>query len=264
MSIDLRIKPLDDGKTRNRNPMVLPTPQFSMSVIGGKGVGKTSLIGNLLINPNFFRGVFERIIIFSPTIRADDKWEIILNEDVLYKPKRKKETDLDPKKEDPDRLKINKGDIHTEPEEYVTILKDLRKTYKEIYEEDGKSALPRTLIILDDVLGLKVLSDKTLVNFIANCRHLNCSVIISVQRYNGIPKTIRVNCTYLIIYPTYDKKELKSIYEENSSRFSFNEFSEMIMELFESSERRFLAINNQNPPSHRFIDTFEAFILKGK
>lgn len=261
--MDLSIKPIDDQRTKNSEPKILPSHPFSMSIVAGKGSGKTTLIANLLMRPEFYRNEFERIVIFCPTLHADEKWERLLKEDILYK-KKKKLTDVDPEKDDPDRLKINRGDVHTEPEDFVKELKAIRAEYTEIFKEEGKKALPKTLIILDDCLGLKVLSDKTLVNFIANCRHLNCSVLISVQRYNGINKTIRVNCTYLIVYPLYDEREIKLIYEENGSKLTYREFTETLLELFESPERKFLAINNQNPPSHRLIDTFKYFIMKRK
>jgi len=261
-TIDLTIKPIDDVKVRNDNePKVIPTHPFSMSLVAPKASGKTTLLANLLTRPEFYKSTFERIIILCPTAHADEKYQHIMEQDILFRRKgTKAEAQYD--KDDKDKYKINKADLVTDPDKFVTFLKKLRSDYTEIFEKEGKKSLPRTLLLLDDVLGLDILRNRTLVNYIANTRHLNTSVIISVQRYNSIPKTIRLNATYLIVYPVYDVTEIKTIYEETGSKFTYKEFVEIVNELFDRPERSFLAFNNQNRPSHRLIDSFKYFILK--
>ncbi len=276
MDLDqLRIRPIDDQKTSNKEPKILPTHPFSMSLVAAKGSGKTTLLANLLTKPVFYQGTFDRVIIMCPTAKADDKYAYIMDHDVLAKP-RKIKGELPDKElkhkviqvkdgsDEKDTLKINPSDLITDPEDFIPFLKKVRKEYTEIFEKDGKKALPKTLLLLDDCLGLDILRNRTLINWLANTRHLNTSVIISLQRWNSIPKTIRLNCTYAIIFPIWDATEIKTIYDENGSKFSFKQFQELIIDLFDASDRRaFLCINNANPPSHRFIDSFQYFLLKG-
>ncbi len=276
MDLDLlRIKPIDDQKTSNKEPKILPSHPFSMSLVAPKGSGKTTLLANLLTNPVFYKGTFERIIIMCPTAKADEKYTYIMEHEVLGKSKKKDVlpdkdlkhkaipvTDTDKKKKD--ELKINPADMVTDPEKFIPFLKDLRTEYTKLFEAEGKKALPKTLLLLDDCLGLDILRNRTLINWLANTRHLNTSVIISLQRWCSIPKTIRLNCTYAIVFPIWDSTEIKTIYDENGSKFNFKQFQELITDLFDASDRRaFLCINNANPPSHRFIDTFQYFLLKG-
>lgn len=51
---------------------VLPTHEFTMGIIAPKGSGKTTVIANLL---NFYKGYFHTILIFSPTVASDEKWD---------------------------------------------------------------------------------------------------------------------------------------------------------------------------------------------
>lgn len=261
------ITPLNDGaySQKNNDPKAIPSAPFSMSLVAGKGSGKTTLIANLLMKKEFYRNQFDRIVIICPTLYADKKWELILKEKIL-KPNRKvkKDTTVAPIPKDNQDLeqKVDKSDIHTEPNTFIKVLSDLRDQYTEIFMEDGKDKIPNTLIIMDDVLGLKVLRDANTVNFLSNSRHLNCSLIFSVQRYNGIPPTIRLQASFLILFPTWSVNELKLIYDEMGPPFDEKTFIQLVKALFNDNEkRRFICFNNQNPVKYRMNDSFQRFIL---
>lgn len=51
---------------------VLPRHEFSMGLIAPKGSGKTTVIANLL---KFYKGYFHTILVFSPTVASDEKWD---------------------------------------------------------------------------------------------------------------------------------------------------------------------------------------------
>jgi len=59
---------------------VLPKHEFTMGIIAPKGSGKTTLIANLL---NFYKGYFHSILIFSPTVASDEKWDYVKEQDLL-------------------------------------------------------------------------------------------------------------------------------------------------------------------------------------
>jgi Ni2+-binding GTPase involved in maturation of urease and hydrogenase len=50
----------------------LPKHEFSMGLIAPKGSGKTTVLCNLL---KFYKNYFHSILVFSPTVASDDKWE---------------------------------------------------------------------------------------------------------------------------------------------------------------------------------------------
>jgi len=51
---------------------ILPQHEFSIGIVAPKGSGKTTVIANLL---NFYKGYFHTILIFSPTVLSDEKWD---------------------------------------------------------------------------------------------------------------------------------------------------------------------------------------------
>jgi Ni2+-binding GTPase involved in maturation of urease and hydrogenase len=50
----------------------LPRHEFSMGLIAPKGSGKTTVLCNLL---KFYKGYFHSILVFSPTVASDEKWD---------------------------------------------------------------------------------------------------------------------------------------------------------------------------------------------
>ena len=59
---------------------VLPRHEFTMGIIAPKGSGKTTVIANLL---NFYAGYFHSILIFSPTVASDEKWDWVKDQRLL-------------------------------------------------------------------------------------------------------------------------------------------------------------------------------------
>ena len=43
-------------------------------LVNPSGGGKTNLMANLILNNDMYRGVFDRIFIFSPTVHLDSTW----------------------------------------------------------------------------------------------------------------------------------------------------------------------------------------------
>lgn len=265
--VDYSIKPVDNQYKRNDEPKALPIHPFCVLMVAPPASGKSTLVINWLCREEFYKDAFERIVVFCPTAKCDDKYEYLLKQKILKKPsdQYRKRLGLDENEEiDDDKLKISPGDMHYDPNDFVKELTSLRKEYTEVADKHGgKKALPSTLIILDDCLGTKLIKSPALTSLIANRRHLNCSLIISTQRWCSVPKTIRININYAIIFPIFDEKEIDTIYQECGSKLGKKEFVNVVKELFEdSTERRFLCFNNNNKPSHRLIDSLKAFIVK--
>ena len=56
------------------------------------------------------------------------------------------------------------------------------------------------------------------------CRKLNISIVFITQSYFRTPKDARLNSTHYILMKIGNKKELKSIAEENSGHLDFKDF----------------------------------------
>jgi hypothetical protein len=58
-----------------------------------------------------------------------------------------------------------------------------------------------------------------LINLMANHRHLHLNIMCLTQRYNQIPKTVRILFNVYIFFDVTSKLELKIIYDEVACQF---------------------------------------------
>src|SRR6476469_5299557 len=83
MSLNIKEIPVDKKNCHPNSPSdILPRHEFSMGIIAPKGSGKTTLICNLL---DFYKTYFHGIIVFSPTVKNDDKWVYTKKQKLLAK-----------------------------------------------------------------------------------------------------------------------------------------------------------------------------------
>ena len=85
----------------------------------------------------------------------------------------------------------------------------------------------RDIIILDDMIAdiMRNKKFKAIVKeLFIRCRKLNISIVFITQSYFRTRKDARLNSTHYILMKISNKKELKSIAEENSGHLDFKEF----------------------------------------
>ena len=91
----------------------------------------------------------------------------------------------------------------------------------------NKNRYKKVLIIFDDMIADIMRSKKfkaIIKELFITCRKLNISMIFITQSYFRTPKDGRLNSTHYILMKIGNKKELKSIAEENSGRLDFKDF----------------------------------------
>ena len=73
----LDIKPIDvtEYTCKQSRHSHVPTVPLRMILLAPSGSGKTVLLSNLILN--VYRGCFERIYVFSPSIDIDSTWEAV-------------------------------------------------------------------------------------------------------------------------------------------------------------------------------------------
>ena len=85
----------------------------------------------------------------------------------------------------------------------------------------------RDIIILDYMIAdiMRNKKFKAIVKeLFIRCRKLNISIVFMTQSYFRTRKDARLNSTHYILMKISNKKELKSIAEENSGHLDFKEF----------------------------------------
>ena len=91
----------------------------------------------------------------------------------------------------------------------------------------NKNRDKKVLIIFDDMIADIMRSEKfkaIVKELFIRCRKLNISIVFITQSYFRTPKDARLNSTHYILMKIGNKKELKSIAEENSGHLDFKDF----------------------------------------
>jgi len=267
----------------------LPVHEFTLGLIAPKGAGKTTVICNLL---HFYKNYFHTILVFSPTINSDEKWDWIKNQKLLVEniPLKKWIKKMS-EQSDEDKIVqaapighaleglVNQRESFTGiiPEEHFFDTYDDNK-FMEIMEEqmsmikllkkhdEPKYLANRILIIFDDLVGSSLFSGTRGSYFKGintRHRHYSSSFIMVSQGYKEIPKTIRTNWTCLIVFEIGNEREVQVIYEEYAMGLKSDDWLELYRHATDE-DHSFLFINFQKPKRMRMMKNFTNYLFVGE
>ena len=129
---------------------------------------------------------------------------------------------------------------------------------------------PRLAVIIDDCVGsdLMRLPSANLVNTCIKHRHLGnglgVSIFMLVQSYacrEGVARSIRENCTHLMLFRIAQEQQIKKVYEEADVDLSYEEFYEIIKDVHEEPYAFFFFDFCPKKPEYRFRKNFYEFII---
>lgn len=181
------LKKLDNTYNSSKDPLLLQNNACVYIISGRKGVGKTTLITNLLQSKRAYKKRFENIFLISPTARTDKKLSKLVEE----------------LEEDG---KFN--DMFSE--ELVENILEQIKADNEENERKNKSC-----IILDDcVLDISKKRSSILNKLVITARHNNITLIILTQKYNAVPTIIRSNTDLISFFNSLNKKEIETLIDD--------------------------------------------------
>lgn len=235
----LDIKPVETtkNKLKEKYPKLckdgsIPSMNTCTIIVGSAGSGKSVLINNLLTNPNMWGGYFEKsnIYLISQTGSSDDVVR-----------------DLD----------IPDDNVFEDLMKGIRFLEKLIKINRAIIKHSGAHLSPEVLIIFDDCINdHRLLKDETFKKLFVQNRHLNATVICSVQHYKKIPPMARNQCTNTIIF-----QDNMATFEMFSEVFAPPAYTrkEMINMLIECTKEpySFMYINKSLPHKIRYRKTFK-------
>ena len=283
----LKIKPIPtpSGADHPAPPNdVLPKHEFSMGFIAPKGSGKTTCLMNLL---HFYKKYFHSIVIMSPTINNDEKWDWVKKQPLLGENKKLKEwikmikekTDINQvvhKPNDTEDLPEPKEDHDPHIPEGCFLTEYSEELLKEIIAEQDKMVKTlkahgktkhlanRLLLIFDDLVGSELFSGGKRNPFKmlnTNHRHYSTSIIMVSQAYKEIPKTVRTQFSCLIAFDIPNDAEVKVIYEENSMKLKLDEWLELYRYAVHG-DHDFIFFNyQQKDKNKRIMKNFDQYLF---
>ncbi len=222
----LKIEPLpelkDDFKIPESNQShVLPVHPFRCVISGNSGSGKTVLLNNLVLKPEYYAGFFKYILVISPNVYADKSYKHLLK----FKDEQDK---ILARRMFTSKNKPVKVMLYTEYEpESIARVMDYRQQSVE------KGNISPMLVILDDVLEQRALINSPFLQALfTRGRHMHISTFILTQSYMKIPRTLRLNTTNTIVFAPNNLSEVQRIYDELVRNLTLNQFVELCKHVY--------------------------------
>jgi len=225
---------IDKSDSQVINMGILPNVRFFGMLVGKTGASKTTLLINMLLNPEFgyseiFKG--ENIYIFSGSLTSDKKLEKLI-----------------------EAKEIPQSNLYSEYDN--DLLNALYDKLEEDYNERDMNdeAVEYPLIILDD-LSFAMGRGKEfngLTRLAQNSRKLGISVLITTQHYSQIPLAVRNNISFAVLYAT-SSKNLAIIEEEHNFLRTRREFNNMWKDNV-IGKRDFIVVNYDNDKNQIYLN----------
>jgi hypothetical protein len=272
----------------NKHPLpryspILPYHEFTWGVISPKGAGKTTFIINML---ELYKGYFNEIIIFSPTLLNDDKWDYAKKLELREenKPLMKFLASLEGDAGENEMFPGLKQDAKTKKKKFDPKIPD--KNFISVYtpskleeildEQDGmikflkshkqpKYLANRVCMMFDDLVGSELFDGgqkNTFSRFNTIHRHLSISCFMISQQFKAIPAVVRNQWTCLNMFRIGNEKELIKIYEEFPMGLKYNEWV-AVYQFCTEGKHDFMYIDFQKPRGEQIMKNFDTFILEG-
>ena len=168
-------------------------------LLGPSGSGKGVLLQNMILD--IYRGCFERIYIFSPSINVDHTWQPVKK----YISETINKTDEEP----------NFYYDSYDPENLEAII-DSQTKIVEYQKKHNHKKIFQILIIVDDFADSPDFSrhSKLLHSLFTRGRHSGISTIVSTQKFAAIHPIIRVNATELFVFRLRNYQDTSMFLEE--------------------------------------------------
>lgn len=242
----IEVKPikLKEYTSKQSKYELAPKTSFRFTLLGPTHSGKSVLISNFILN--IYKDVFQRIYIFSQSIHIDHTFEPI-------------------KKYIKDEIKPGEDEEYLFDDFNEAALSNIINQQMKIIEYQKKhnqKQLYNILVVLDDMVTNESTRHSPILNSLfTRGRHLQISVINSVQYYYGLPTVIRKQISDLFLFKIRNKKDLDAVIEEMSALADKTSLMDMY-EYCTSQPYGFLWINlRAKTPSDMFYYKFEKKLI---
>ena len=237
----IKVFPTPEYSSKQSSDPVVPLVPCTGIFLGPSKSGKTVALISLILEQ--YRGVFEKIYIFSPSVNIDDGWIPV---------KKYIEQDLG---------------VNTEKEQAYwedwdeAALRGIIQRQRKITETSKKlemKKLYQVLIILDDLADMPQLHkpNGALDTLFIRGRHMQISTWVSSQKLRLISAAVRVNQQFLCCWRLRNQHELEAVIEELSALLP----KDKLRRIYEQATRdpySFLFVYYLKPKNEMFYLRFE-------
>jgi hypothetical protein len=193
-------------------------PSQHMLITAPTASGKTVLLINMIGRKKFpYLKYYEKIHVFSPTVEIDNSWNLLKN--IKNSPYvLKEDMDID-----------YIYDLIARQEEDILLL--------------GKNKAKHHLLVIDDHGGdMKSSKNRFMVSLLMRLRHSNIHLWLTTQSYRAIPRGMRLQFAYHIIFRV-SPQELEIIANEVNGSLDSNVFKSMYLTAITDRPYNFLYID---------------------
>ena len=231
-----------------KDPIVPRLPMTGM-LVGPSKSGKSTALVSMILEQ--YRGCFERVIIFSPSINVDDSRRPVKKyiEEVMKVPTDREQVYFEGWDESALRRIINQQRKITETSKQLKM--------KQLYQ---------ILVVIDDHADSPALHKKTgdaaLDTLFIRGRHFQISTIVSTQKLRLISNAVRVNSQFFMVWRLRNQLQKDSLLEELTALVPKADL-EAMYEAAVSEPYSFLYIYLLNSRDEMFHVRFEKRFLIG-
>ena len=216
----VKVHPTDEWTFKGSRFEHLPPTPLRGLLLGPSGSGKSVVLVDTILR--LYRGAFERIFIFSPSVNIDSVWKPV--KDYI-----EKDMGVDTAKE---QCWWDEWDTSA----LADIVETQRRVTAELKRQKASKRLYGVLIIVDDFAddprimhsAAGAASGGSMLNtlFIRG-RHMGISTLVSSQKLKLVSTTIRVNLQFMLVWRLRNRMELASLLEEISAVYPVKVLEEM-------------------------------------
>ena len=155
--------------------------------VGMPGSGKSNTFMHMMLSEKFWRGFFDEIYLFGPTVKSDKLYE---------------------------RIKVPDKNICADPKEMLAKCEEILDKQQAAVEKDKKEAF-KVLVVFEDLTSFfnKVQNKPEFQRWYTQFRHLKGTAVSMVHKYKAFNRTCRMCTQHILIYEC-NRTERVALYED--------------------------------------------------
>jgi hypothetical protein len=232
---------IKDGSDDKRTiPPGMFKPHMTWMISGKTGSGKSTALIRML-KAYCDAGVFQKVILISPTAAYDAKYKMLpltqVHEDysdgLINQIMEEQKQDIEDYNQTEEDIKLydkfmNKKQM-TKKEllRLYTMLNPMTEEFEKPIQTYDKP--PYSAVILDDLGGTSAFrnGNNSLNSIVCKSRHYLTNFFVCVQHPYQCPRALRSQCSHVMLFATKDKKLLEELAKENCSHLTPDEFTQL-------------------------------------